>query len=128
MASSMLWHYHEKKAGHFGCLLGVLVALEADTIDTNADTNLHEQRRTRAIKKQRKYAYLQELLNTGEQPRHHRPAIPLNGVSRVRTPPPPLTSLYSVASTGWSGRWAPYPEARARVPGVLAAASSVRAP
>jgi hypothetical protein len=60
------------------------------TIDTNADTNPHEQLRTRAMREQKKYAYLQEFLNTGEQPRYHRPAIPLNGVSRVRIPPPPL--------------------------------------
>jgi hypothetical protein len=58
--------------------------------DTNPDTNPHEQRRTRAMRQQEKYTYLQGFLNTGEQPRHNRPAIPLNGVSRVRIPPPPL--------------------------------------
>src|SRR5918997_3645431 len=42
------------------------------------------------MRQQEKYAYLQEFLNISEQPRHHRPAIPLNGVSRVRIPPPPL--------------------------------------
>src|SRR5215210_514298 len=39
--------------------------------------------------------------------------------------PPPSTAW---RPTGWSGREAPYPEARACVPGILAAASSVRAP
>jgi hypothetical protein len=68
----------------------VLADTEADPIDTNADTNLHEQRRTPAIRKQGKYAYLQEFLNTGEQLRSHGPAIPLNGVSRVRILPPTL--------------------------------------
>ncbi len=38
--------------------------------DTNADSNPHEQQRTRAMRKQTKYAYLQEFLSTGEQPRH----------------------------------------------------------
>ena len=33
---------------------------------------------------------MQGFLNTSEQPRHPRPAIPLSGVSRVRIPPPPL--------------------------------------
>jgi hypothetical protein len=37
---SMIWRYHEKKAGHSGRLLGVLADTEADTIDTNADTNV----------------------------------------------------------------------------------------
>lgn len=49
--------------------LNVLVNIEADPLDNNADTNLHEQRRTPAVRKQGKYAYLQEFLNTGEQPR-----------------------------------------------------------
>jgi hypothetical protein len=36
----MIWRYHEKKASHSGRLLGVLADTEADTIDTNADTNV----------------------------------------------------------------------------------------
>ena len=61
--------------------------------DTNLDTNPHEQRRTYATRQQKKYAYLQEFLNIGEQARHPRLTIPLNGVSRVRIPPPPLSFL-----------------------------------
>ena len=87
----MHWHYHEKKLTtlDYACL-SVLVNIDPDTIDTNADTNLHEQRRTHAVRKQKKYTYLQEFLNTGEQPWYHRSVIPLSGVSRVRIPPPPL--------------------------------------
>jgi hypothetical protein len=59
--------------------------------DTNADTNPYEQPRTHATGRQEKYPYLQGFLNTDEQPRHPRPAIPLIGVSRVRIPPPPLS-------------------------------------
>ena len=71
--------------------LSVLVNIEADTVDTNADTNLHEQRRTRTMREPEDFAYLQVFLNIGEQPRRHRSVIPLSGVSRVRIPPPPLS-------------------------------------
>ena len=71
----------------------MLINIEADTIDTNADTNPHEQLRTRAMRQLAKYAYLQQFLNIGEQPRHHRSVIPLNRISRVRIPPPPLSFL-----------------------------------
>jgi hypothetical protein len=76
----------------------VLVDIEANTIDTNP----HERRRTYAMRQQEKYAYLQEFLNVGEHPRHHRSVIPLNGVSRVRIPPPPLFIL-SICRTNTQG-------------------------
>ena len=71
-------------------LSDILADTKADTIDTNADTNLHEQRRTCTMREPEDFAYLQVFLNIGEQPRRHRSVIPLNGVSRVQIPPPPL--------------------------------------
>ena len=43
-------------------------------------------------------------MNTSEQPRHHRPAIPLDGVSRVRIPPPPLRNRLFAGKTSGQPR------------------------
>ena len=42
--------------------LNVLVNIEADPLDTNADTNLHEQRRTPAVRKQEKSTVLEGVI------------------------------------------------------------------